>query len=248
MLTLDSVSFQYGRRHALRAITASSDAQKVVALVGRNGSGKSTLLRLIAGLAVPTSGSLRWRGSVLSALAPARRALEVAYVAQRPSLSIDLMAREMISLGRFASRSRLDGAVRIDRAIEQMGLEGLRDRAFHELSAGEQQRCVVARALAQHETNGLLALDEPFSNLDPGELVRVFTVIRQRAKEGALVVIALHDLSFVDQVADTVWWLEHGSALAMGAPSDVLTTARLKEIFKCDFVRGPQGLTIEIRL
>ena len=248
MLKIDSLSFQYGRRSALKEITASCDAGKVVALVGRNGSGKSTLLRAIAGLAHPSRGSVSWRGQRLAGLAPARRALEVAYVSQRPSLSIDLTVHEMIALGRFAAKTRLDSILRIDQAIGLMGLDALKERSFHELSAGEQQRCVIARALAQHETNGLLALDEPFSHLDPGETMRVFGALQQSAKAGALVVVAMHDLSLVDRVAENVWWLEQGKMIAAGAPIDVLTPAKLQEIFHCDFVRGAQGLTLSARV
>ncbi len=248
MLKIDSLSFQYGRRSALKEITASSSAGKVVALVGRNGSGKSTLLRAIAGLAHPSVGSVSWRGQRLARLAPSRRALEVAYVSQRPILSIDLTVHEMIALGRFAARTRLDSILRIDQAIGLMGLDALKERSFHELSAGEQQRCVIARALAQHETNGLLALDEPFSNLDPGETMRVFAALQKSAQAGALVVVAMHDLSLVDRVAENVWWLEQGQMVAAGAPIDVLTPAKLQEIFHCEFVRGAQGLTLAARV
>lgn len=248
VLKIDSLSFQYGRRSALKEITASCDAGKVVALVGRNGSGKSTLLRAIAGLAHPSCGSVSWRGQRLAGLAPARRALEVAYVSQRPSLSIDLTVHEMIALGRFAARTRLDSILRIEQAIGLMGLDALKERSFHELSAGEQQRCVIARALAQHEANGMLALDEPFSNLDPGETMRVFAALQQSAKAGALVVVAMHDLSLVDRVAENVWWLEQGQMVATGAPIDVLTPAKLQEIFHCEFVRGAQGLTLSARV
>ncbi|MDA1261830.1 MAG: ABC transporter ATP-binding protein [Planctomycetota bacterium] len=248
MLKIDSLSFQYGRRSALKELTASSNAGKVVALVGRNGSGKSTLLRVIAGLAHPSLGSVLWRGEHLARMAPSRRALEVSYVSQRPTLSIDLTVQEMIALGRFAARTRLDSILRIDQAIELMGLDGLKERSFHEISAGEQQRCVIARALAQHESNGLLALDEPFSNLDPGETMRVFGALKQRAQAGALVVVAMHDLSLVDRVAETVWWLEQGKLVAAGAPADVLTPAKLQEVFHCEFIRGPQGLTLTSRV
>ena len=248
MLKIDSLSFQYGRRSALKEITASCDAGKVVALVGRNGSGKSTLLRAIAGLAHPSGGSVSWRGQRLAGLAPARRALEVAYVSQRPSLSIDLTVHEMIALGRFAAKTRLDSILRIDQAIGLMGLDALKERSFHELSAGEQQRCVIARALAQHETNGLLALDEPFSNLDPGETMRVVGALQQSAQAGALVVVAMHDLSLVDNVAENVWWLEQGQMIAAGAPIDVLNPTKLEEIFHCEFVRGAQGLTLAARV
>jgi len=248
MLNIETLSFQYGRRRALTEITASSAAGNVVALVGRNGSGKSTLLRAIAGLTHPNAGNITWRGQRLERLAPLKRALEVAYVSQRPSLSIDLTVHELIALGRFASRSRLDSNLRIGQAIALMGLEALKDRSFHELSAGEQQRCVIARALAQHETNGLLALDEPFSNLDPGETMRVVGALQMSAKAGALVVVAMHDLSLVDRVAENIWWLEQGQMIAAGAPIDVLTPAKLEEIFHCEFVRGAQGLTLAARV
>ncbi len=244
MLTIESISFSYGKRSALSAISAEAGAGRVVALVGRNGSGKSTLLRLIAGLANPNGGAITWRNTALCRLDAILRARQVAYVAQRPGLAIDLTVSQVIELGRFAAQRRDDGALRLSRAIKTLGLESLSERSFHQLSAGEQQRCVVARALVQSDASGLLALDEPFSNLDPGETMRVVDALRERAREGALVVIAMHDLSLVDRVADCVWWLERGTMVGMGAPEEILTPTRLREVFGCEFTRGAQGLTL----
>lgn len=237
-----------GNRVAVDQVSAQAGGGRVVALVGRNGSGKSTLLRLIAGLIAPSSGSVRWEGADPIRLDGRDRARRIAFVSQRPTLSIDLSVAEAVGLGRYAMGENSESARRVEHAICEMGLESFSARSFHELSAGEQQRCVMARALAQHESQGLLALDEPFSNLDPGEVSRVACALRVRANAGALVVVALHDLALADQLADEVWWLETGELIARGAPSDVLTTARLRQVFGCEFVRGSVDQRLELKI
>lgn len=243
MLTIDSLTYRYGRRTALIDVTLEAPAGRVISLVGRNGSGKSTLLRLIAGLIHPSAGLIHWGGCEPARMAAIGRARLVTFVSQRPTLSIDLAVDEAIALGRYAMQRGAESTQRIESAIDEMGLGPFRRRSFHELSAGEQQRCVVARALAQHEPQGLFLLDEPFSNLDPGETARVAQALRQRADRGGLVLVALHDLALADQIADEIWWLEQGRLIGSGAPAVVLTEERLQSIFGCQFIRGPQGLT-----
>lgn len=245
MLTLTQASFDYGRQRALNEVSATVVAGCVVGLVGRNGSGKTTLLRLIAGLARPSTGRVEWNGVELHALVPLVRARQVAYVSGRPALSIDLTVSEVVALGNFAQPNRTLAQERVSRAIESVGLSDLQSIPFHQLSAGEQQRTVIARALAQHDSGGLLVLDEPFANLDPGESVRVARVLRGLALDGSLVIAAMHDLTFVDQCAQVVWWLERGMLHANGAASSVLEPSKLEAVFGCRFVRGTQGLTMD---
>lgn len=244
MLTLSNLSLRYGRHDALRDVTVKSARARVIALVGRNGSGKSTLLRLAAGLLAPTTGRIEWDGTDLRELSAVQRARRVAYVAQRPQLSIALTVTEAIGLGQFSALDSAANGRVVGEAIDQMQLASLAHRSFHELSAGEQQRALVARALVQHQRDGLLALDEPFSNLDPGEVNRVANVLRARAVAGALVLVAMHDLALADQISDEVWWLEQGKLIVAGAPAQVLTVERLRTVFGCEFARGSHGLAL----
>ncbi len=243
MLTLLDVTHRYGARTALDTVSAEIPAGHILALVGRNGSGKSTLLRSIAALLDPTEGSIEWRGIAPRDLKPSVRARQIAYVAQHPSLSIDLSVREMVELGALQRPASVQAAIAQD-ALSRVSLETRAERRYQDLSAGERQLCVVARALAQHEPGGLLVLDEPFSNLDPGEASRLSGVLRGVADGGGLVVVALHDLSLADRIADSVILLESGRLIAHGAPGEVLDPARLESLFKCQFTRGPQGLTV----
>ncbi len=244
MLTIGSVSFHYRGVRALEEVSVAGAPGKLIALVGRNGSGKSTLLRLAAGLLSSTRGSVRWSGLDLRTLSPQQRARSISYVSQRPQLSIALSVVESIRLGLFSAQSDGLARQRVTDSCVELGLDGLADRPFHELSAGEQQRCLIARALVQHRSGGLLVLDEPFSNLDPAEASRVARVLRARALGGGLVLVAMHDLTLADQIADHVWLLERGALLASGPPSQVLTTSRLCEVFSCEFARGPHGITL----
>lgn len=245
MLKLSAVEFSYHRRRALVDVTATAQPGQFVGVVGRNGSGKSTLLRLIAGLVKPSLGCVEWMGRQPGRMHPTRKALHIAYVAQRPALAIELTVSEVVSLGLYAAGTPVEGQLQVNRAIDAMGLCAHRDRSFHQVSAGEQQRCVIARALAQHRPGGLLVLDEPFSNLDPGEAVRVAAHLRRLTNEGSLVVAAVHDLTLVDACTDCVWWLDQGRLLGVGRTGDVLDPSRLGEVFGCRFIRGEQGLTVD---
>ncbi len=247
MLKLEAVHFRYGSRSALAGISLAAQPGQLISLVGRNGSGKSTLLRICAGLAKPRTGCVTWNEVALAGVSPLVRARSVGYVSQRPSLSIDLTVREMVALGGF-SASPLDRAVRTSRALKELGLEAFSDRSYHDLSAGEQQRCVVARTLSQVGPHALIALDEPFSNLDPAETLRVVHALRTRAAAGALILVAMHDLALADRIGDCVWWLEQGLLVGAGAPAEILAPTRLREIFSCEFTRGAQGLTLGERV
>jgi iron complex transport system ATP-binding protein len=203
------------------------------AVLGPNGAGKSTLLRALAGL-------LPYQGTVTLDPAPAGRgrrelARVLAYVAQQPTLPPDLSVRAYVLLGRtpylgyLGNPGRADRAV-ADAALDRLELTGFAGRRLGTLSGGERQRVALARALAQQPR--VLLLDEPTSALDLGHQQQVLELIdRLRRDDGLTVVSTLHDLTAAAQYAERLVLLDRGRVAAAGAPAEVLTAARVREVY-----------------
>ena len=208
VITANDVTFGYERgAPVLRDVTVEI-GPGVTVLLGPNGAGKSTLTRLLIGVARPWRGRIEIDGAPIGTLGVRRRARRLAFVAQRPEVAAAFSVREVVGLGRFAV-GRNDGA--IDRALERMDLGALASRAFGELSVGQRQRVTIARALAQldgGEGSGALIADEPFSAMDPAYCRDGAGVVRGLAREGASVLLVLHDFTLASRIADRVILLD----------------------------------------
>ncbi|MEY4104046.1 MAG: hypothetical protein RL461_1248 [Planctomycetota bacterium] len=234
-LVIDGLSVWHGEHRVVNAVRAGADGGRIVAVIGRNGSGKSSLVRAIACVhGGRWSGSVQWKGRSLPTMAAADRARSVAYVAQRPIVAADFTAREVVEL---AGSVVLRSAEQVERAIDALGLGDLAGRPFASLSGGEQQRVVLARALAQHDLGGLLILDEPFNAMDLAEQHRVAGALQCLAAAGSLVLVVLHDLALADALAHEVWWMEQGVLRASGSRDDVLDAPSLAAGFGVAFER-----------
>jgi len=204
------------------------------AIVGPNGAGKSTLLRALAGLQALDAGLVELDGKVIGAWTGRERARRIAWLAQQAVATGDLTAREIVLLGRLphagvvSSPSAADEAA-VDRAMEEAECAAWRDRRPHELSGGEQQRVLLARALAVEAP--LLLLDEPTTHLDPPHQAALARLLRRRARAGAAIVSVLHDLSLA-LVADHLVLMERGRVRAAGATGDPAMHAALVETFE----------------
>ncbi|HVT10044.1 MAG TPA: ABC transporter ATP-binding protein [Polyangia bacterium] len=204
------------------------------AIVGPNGAGKSTLLRVLAGLLAPDAGEVRLGDTAIASCAPRERARQIAWLTQQGTTTGDLTAREIVMLGRLphlgvvGSPGAADEAA-VDRAMEEAECAAWRDRRPQQLSGGEQQRVLLARALAVEAP--LLLLDEPTSHLDPPHQAALARLFRRRAAGGTTVVSVLHDLSLA-LVADRLILLERGRVRAEGATDAPALHAELIDAFE----------------
>ncbi len=235
LLTAAGLSFSYGGPNVLEDIGIAVEAGEMVGLVGPNGSGKSTLLRLLAGLERPTGGEVRLEDRDVAGLSRPELARNVAYVPQDFDLAFTFTVREVVLTGRhphmgwLALESREDVRV-AEAAMEAVGIADLAQRGFHTLSGGERQRVVIAAALAQEPR--LLVLDEPTSSLDLHFQDGLMRALRRRLRDtGTAVVLAVHDLNLALAWCPRVWVLRDGRVAADGAPRDVLSEARLAEVY-----------------
>lgn len=216
LLALRRATVRHGAFVALHEASLEIGRGELVAVVGRNASGKSTLLRTLAGLQVADAAPV-----------PAPTPATVAFVPQRPEVSADFTAREVVALGRHAV-GRDDAAV--DRALAEVGLAGRAHLRVHAMSGGERQRVAVARAFAQLARGGVLLLDEPFAGIDPAEIARLASALEQRAHAGA-VVVSLHDPGLARAIATRAVVVDSGRIVADGAAEEVLSPAVLTEAY-----------------
>ncbi len=240
------LGFRYASGGGVEDLTFTVEPGEVFGILGPNGSGKSTLVRLLAGLLAPQRGRVELGGEPVASLARREIARRLALVPQEPRFEADFTALEAVLLGRHphlagvAFESERDVAI-ARAALARVDAAALAERPVEELSAGERQRVVMARALAQ-ETPAL-ALDEPSSFLDLRHQVGLFDLVRELAAEGRAVVAVLHDLSLAAEYCDRVLLLEHGRAAALGTTAEALTYANLTRVFETEVYVDVHDLT-----
>lgn len=235
MLKLESITVRYGAREVLKDVTLTLQAGEVLALIGPNGAGKSTLLRVANGLLKPTHGRVTVNASDVRAWKPEERARWIAVVPQAVHLPEAFTAQETVLMGRTAHLGWLGREGQADFTATQSALERTSTAEFAarrvgELSGGEQQRVLIARALAQAAP--ILLLDEPTAHLDLKHQTNTLTLIRRLAKEeGLAVLIAVHDLNLAAHFADRVALLSDGALRAVGTPREALTAHTLSAAY-----------------
>jgi cobalamin transport system ATP-binding protein len=236
MLEILSLSVGYGSRLVLHEITLHVQSGEIVALIGPNGAGKTTLIRAISGVVRPQSGSLRAGGANLAELSPAQRARRLAVVPQARNLPDPFTVWQTVLLGRTPYLGWLGQTTDRDRqrvhwALERTETLELAGRRIGELSGGEQQRVLLARALAQETL--ILLLDEPTAHLDLHHQTALLDLVYALTRENHLTVLmALHDLNLAALYADRVALLVDGHLQAMGTPAEVLTADRLSQAYR----------------
>jgi iron complex transport system ATP-binding protein len=232
MLSVNGLAVAYGERPVLQGLDLTVAVGEVVGLVGPNGCGKTTLLRAITRVVPALAGRIEVGGKALEQWPARELARMVAVVPQSPLLPLGYTAAEVVLMGRTPHLGFFDqeGAedYRLTReALARVDALHLFERRVDELSGGERQNVVLARALAQEPR--LLLLDEPTANLDIGHQISVASLVQRLAREEGLAVLAtLHDLTLASLYCDRIALMHNGRVLAEGRPSEVLTPANLR--------------------
>ena len=231
------LAFSYGH-FRLEPLSFSLHCGELLAIIGPNASGKSTLLKLLAGLLAPEAGAVLLDGQPVGTLSLRERARRVAVVQQESPLHFPIRALPFVLQGRhphmgffqFESEEHL----RVARAALLRTRTGhLTERLVQELSGGEKQRLILARALCQEPE--LLLLDEPTLHLDIGFQVELLRLVQTLARgEGYAVVLVSHELNLAAEFADTVLLLHHGRMLRYGPPAEVFDRELLEEVFQTE--------------
>src|SRR5512141_929641 len=235
MLKIQNLSVDYGARRIVHEISLEVQSGEVLALIGPNGAGKSTLIRAVSGVIPIAGGQIRTNGDHFASLSPLQRARYVATVPQAVSMPPAYTVWETVLFGRTPYLGFLGQPSPKDEEIARQALERvsalpLVDRRVGELSGGEQQRVLLARALCQ--STPILLLDEPTAHLDLQYQVSLLELVTELAHRDKLaVLIALHDLNLAAHYADRIALMVAGNIKAMGKPKDVLQPELIQEAY-----------------
>ena len=227
MLKIENLSVSYGSRRVLQDVSLELQSGQVLALIGPNGAGKSTLVRAVSGVIPAQAGKVQVDGMNLLALPAMQRARHLAVVPQAVSMPPAFTVWETVLLGRTPYLNFLGQISEKDAQIARLALQrvdalDLAERRVGELSGGEQQRVLLARALAQ--STPILLLDEPTVHLDLQHQVSLMETVSSLAHNDHLaVLVALHDLNLAARYAERVALLVAGEVSAAGSPRQVLT-------------------------
>lgn len=229
--------FSYRGRAILVGACLTARGGELVALLGPNGAGKSTLLRLLLGLLSPSHGSVLIGGELMATLSGREIARRVAYVPQTHTTPFPYTVRDVVLLGRLPSSGLLRAPSQSDERVvaevlEQLSVGHLADRIYTEISGGERQLTLIARALAQQTR--VLVMDEPMASLDFGYQIRLATQLRALTDAGYAVVMSTHDPRFARLSATRVALLSGGRITADGDPRETLTASAIGSLYNVD--------------
>lgn len=228
------VVFRRGSRPVLDGASLAFSSGELVSLLGANGAGKTTLLRLMLGLDRPAGGTVTIDGSALGAMSRLALARRLAYVPQRHDAPFPYSVGDVVALGRIVSTGLFGRAEAADRdrvahVIEELGIGHLAARPYTELSGGERQLTLIARAMAQGA--GLIIMDEPLSGLDFGHQIRLLDRLGQLAAEGYGILMTSHSPEQALAASTRVASLVAGRIDDDGAPEHVITPAMIRRVY-----------------
>ena len=237
ILTLRNAGYKYGASWAAKGIDLEVRSGEILGILGPNGSGKSTLLKIMDGILIPQEGEILLRGLPLPGMKRSGIAREIAMVAQESHFRFSFSVLEVVLMGRFARLKGLQFEGERDMEIALQALRAtdtldLAERSIHELSGGEKQRVLIARALAQEPR--IILLDEPTSFLDLKYKREIFQLISSLSQgRGLSVVLVSHDIDLAAQYCHRLVMLKQGAIYETGEPEQVLTTSNVETVYEC---------------
>ena len=240
VLSIRELSASYGEVNALNEVSLEVNKGEIFGIVGPNGAGKSTLIKVLSGVLRATAGIALINDQEITSLSPIQRARALAVVPQARQLGGAFSVEQAVLLGRtaylgFLGKPRPTDLEKVNWAMEQTAVDSLADRKLAEISGGEQQRVLLARALAQDTP--VLLLDEPTNHLDLRYQVNLLKLLKSLVQqENLTVLMAMHDLNQVSGIVDRVALLVDGCLQAVGRPEQVLTPENINKAYQTEVV------------
>lgn len=235
MITVEGLTHYYGERRAIEGLSFQIAQNECVGFLGLNGAGKSTTLRILAGLMIPTAGTVTLDGADLVGAAADFRA-RIGYLPEDPPLYKDMTVREFVAYcGQLKGMPSDQVEARLDGVLATAQLTHVQHRVIQELSHGYRKRCGIAQAII-HKPQ-LVILDEPISGLDPKQIVEMRQVVRNLAKD-CTVLISSHILAEISETCDRILVLAGGRIVAQGREEDLVARATGQAMRLTLVVRG----------
>lgn len=236
-IKVENLCFSYGERQVLKDISFSAEYGSFLSVLGPNGVGKSTLFRCMLGLLAPSSGTVNIDGDNISTMSAAQLSKHIAYIPQSHNPVFNFSVLDMVlmgttaQLGQFSSPGKAQQDL-AESAMERLGILHLKDRSYGNISGGERQLTLIARAIAQSAK--ILVMDEPSASLDFGNRIRVMQTVRNLTKDGYAVIQSTHDPDQAYMYSDMVLAMYDGRILAWGTPQDTINNNVISSLYGVD--------------
>ena len=233
-ITTQQLHAVLGNTEILRGIDFEANEGEFVGIIGPNGSGKSTLLRCLYRVLTPSEGAVFLDGKELSSYRVKESAQKLAVVAQHNYYNFEFSVRDVVMMGRAPHKRALDRDTAEDyqimrQSLKAVGMQEFEERSFSTFSGGEQQRIILARALAQQSP--CLILDEPTNHLDIKYQLWLMDIVKNL---DCTVISAVHDLNIAAMYCDRLYAMKQGKIIAQGTPHQLLTPDLIRELYEVD--------------
>jgi len=235
MLDVNTIHFSIDGKKILDGISARFEPRRIHGIIGPNGSGKSTLLKNICRIWEPQSGSIVLNGKDYREIPRKELSTLVTLVPQNTTIGFPISVFDIVSMGRNPHLGRFEGLRHKDReiieqALRQTNIYALKDRSINELSGGEGQLAIIARAITTEAS--LILLDEPTSELDVKHTLDIIKVLYEFKEQGKTILVTIHDLNLARKFCDTISILYRGKLFYSGTPEDAFSEENMKEVFQ----------------
>lgn len=230
----ENINITLEKNNILKDINIEVDNKEVVGIIGPNGSGKSTLLKCIYRVLKPNDGAILLDNVDIKDMSVKESSKRLAVLSQHNNYNFDFTVKDIVLMGRsphkkFMERDNKEDYDIVNEALKKVDMFEFKDRSFQSLSGGEQQRVILARALAQQPK--CLILDEPTNHLDIKYQLQLMRIVKGLGIE---VIAAIHDLNIAAMYCDKIYVLKDGEIIKNGKPKDVLTQELIKDVYEVD--------------
>jgi len=234
LFSLNNIHAGYGEQVVLHDISLAIQPGEFIGIIGPNGAGKSTLLKLLSRQLSPREGTLKFKGQDVKAIPPYRYAPQVAIVHQKLENLLPFTVEKFVSMGRFPhqrffNRAKARHGQVVEKALDVMDLDPLREKPITQLSGGEQQRSFIARAVAQAEQ--VILLDEPVAHLDINHVTQVMDHLVELNRKGTTIITVLHDINLAADYCSRIIAIKDGTIFTDGAPAEIITYQAIESLF-----------------